>query len=119
MCLYLGLEVGSDWQEYLEELAKEQVKEKLIFFHIMNVEGLKPTDEEYEVLFDKYLVEVLTEKGITPEKYNTIEEYNADKETYKAQLIKQNGEDYFKTMLYYQAVAKGIKSFANIIEITE
>ena len=119
MCLYLGLEVGSDWQAYLEGLAKEQVKEKLIFFHIMNVEGLKPTAEEYDALFEKYLVEVLAEKGVTPEKYATIEEYNKDKETYKDQLIKQNGEDYFKTMLYYQAVSKGIKSFANIIEITE
>ena len=119
MCLYLGLDAGSDWQAYLEELAKEQVKEKLIFFHIMNVEGLKPTREEYDALFEKYLVEVLVEKGVTPEKYATIEEYNKDKETYKEQLIKQYGEDYFKTMLYYQAVAKGIKSFANIIEITE
>ena len=119
MCLYLGLEVGSDWQAYLEELAKEQVKEKLVFFHIMNVEGLKPTNEEYELLFDEYLVEVLAAKGVTPEKYATIEEYNKDKETYKEQILKQNGEDYFKTMLYYQAVAKGIRSFANIIEITE
>ena len=119
MCLYLGLDAGSDWQAYLEELAKEQVKEKLIFLHIMNVEGLKPTAEEYDALFEKYLVEVLVEKGVTPEKYATIEEYNKDKETYKDQLIKQYGEDYFKTMLYYQAVAKGIKSFANIIEITE
>ena len=119
MCLYLGLESGADWKSYVEDLAKSQVKEQLIFYHIMNVEGLKPNDEEYAVLFDEYLSDALEANGITPDKYETTEAYLAAKESYKNQLITKNGEEYYKAMIYYQETVKGIKSFANIIEITE
>ena len=119
MCLYLGLDVGSDWKAYVNDLAKEQIKEKLIFYHIMNVEGLKPTEEEYNILFDEYFEEALRNNGITPDKYQTESGYLTAKEDYKNQLISKHGEDYFKSMIYYDETVKGIKSFANIIEIAE
>ena len=119
MCLYLGLKEGSDWKAYVTDLAKAQVKEKLIFYHIMNVEGLKPDAEEYAVLFEEYLNEALISNGITPDKYQTESGYLTAKEDYKNQLLTKYGEDYFKSMICYQETVKGIKTFANIIEITE
>lgn len=119
MCLYIGLEVGSDWKAYVTDIAKRQVKQQLVFYHIMNVEGLKPTEEEYAVLFDDYLVSVLKNNGITPDKYETEGEYLAAKESYKEQIIEKNGEDYFRSMIYYQATVAGIKKFANVVETAE
>ena len=119
MCLYIGLEVGSDWKSYVTDIAKSQVKQQLVFYHIMNVEGLKPTDEEFVKLFDEYLISALENNGKTPDKYETEAEYLAAKESYKAQLIEKNGEDYFKAMIYYQVTVKAIKGFANVVEITK
>ena len=85
----------------------------------MNVEGLKPTDEEFVNLFDEYLISALENNGKTPDKYETEAEYLAAKESYKAQLIEKNGEDYFKAMIYYQVTVKAIKGFANVVEIAK
>ena len=85
----------------------------------MNVEGLKPTAEEYEILFEKYLEDALKSNGITPDKYQTESGYLTAKEDYKNQLLTKNGEDYFKALIYYQETVKGIKGFANIIENAE
>jgi hypothetical protein len=85
----------------------------------MNVEGLKPSLEEYAALFDEYLVSALENSGITPDKYSTEEEYLAAKESYKVELFKKNGEDYFKSMIYYQVTVKTIKGYANVVEIAK
>ena len=119
MCLYVGLDVGSDWKTFVRDIAKDQVKQQLIFYHIMNVEGFKPEGEKYEQLFDEYLVSALESNKITPDKYETEAEYLAAKESYKQQLLTKNGEDYFKAMFYYQETVKGIKNFANVVEISE
>ena len=116
MCLYIGLDVGSDWKSYVNDLAKSQVKQQLIFYHIMNVEGLKPTKEEYEEIFDSYLEGSLESNSITPDKFATEEEYLAAKEKYKQQLISNKGEEYFQAMIYYNETTKGIKSFFNVVE---
>jgi FKBP-type peptidyl-prolyl cis-trans isomerase (trigger factor) len=119
MCLYIGLEVGSDWRAYVTDVAKSQIKQQLVFYHIMNVEGLKPSLEEYAALFDEYLVSALENSGITPDKYSTEEEYLAAKESYKVELFRKNGEDYFKSMIYYQVTVKAIKGYANVVEIAK
>ena len=118
ICLYLGLEIGSDWQAHLDNLAKEQLKERLMFFRIMEQEGLRPTDEEYEALFDEYLVAALASNNVTVESCGSQEEFNARKESYKQQLIQQNGEDYFVSMIYYNVTMAAIIGYANVVEIT-
>ena len=118
LCLYLGLELGSDWQAHLDNLAKEQLKERLMFFRIMEQEGLRPTDEEYEALFDEYLVTALASNNVTVESCGSQEKFNARKESYKQQLIQQNGEDYFVSMIYYNVTMAAIIGYANVVEIT-
>ena len=119
MCLYIGLEVGSDWKSELKEKVREQVKQQLVFYHIMNKEGLKPSPEEYEALFDEYLTDALAQSSITPDKYASEAEYLAEKERYKQQIIQQAGEEYFKSMIYYEVAIEALMGYANIIETAE
>ena len=119
MCLYIGLDVGSDWKAHVMDIAKSQIKQQLVFYHIMNVEGLKPDEAQLEQLFDEYLISALEGASITPDKFDSEAEYLAAKEKYKAQLIEKNGDDYFKAMFYYQVTVNAIKGYANIVEVGE
>ena len=119
MCLYIGLDVGSDWKAHVMDIAKSQIKQQLVFYHIMNVEGLKPDEAQLEQLFDEYLISALEGASITPDKFDSEAEYLAAKEKYKAQLIEKNGDDYFKAMFYYQVTVNAINGYANIVEIGE
>jgi hypothetical protein len=85
----------------------------------MNQEGLRPDDEEYNRLFDEYLVKALESSNITPDKFESEAEYLAEKEKYKSQLIEKNGEEYFKAMIYYDKTINAIIGYANVVEIVE
>lgn len=119
VCLYIGLEVGADWRAELRTMAQSQIKQQLIFYRIMHKEGLKPTEEEYNAIFDEYLTSALKQSSITPDKFETEEEYLAKKEEYKRQLIEANGEDYFKNMIYYEVTVEALKSYANVVETSD
>lgn len=119
ICLYLGFDPSTDPNEALDTAAKEQIKQQLIFYHIMNVEGLKPSEEEYDRHFDGYLVDALESNGVTPDKYDTEEEYLAEKAKFKADILESKGDDYFKSVIYYQIGIEAITSYANVVEIGE
>ena len=119
MCLYLGLSVGTDWKAELTKKAQSSVKQQLIFYHIMNVEGLKPNEEEFDKLLDEHVIYLLYKKNITEDKYETKEAFLADVAEYKAKLIRENGLDYYKEELYYDIGIDAILSYANIVEIAE
>lgn len=119
VCLYIGLEIGADWRAELRTMAQSQIKQQLIFYRIMHKEGLKPTEEEYNAIFDEYLTSALKQSSITPDKFETEEEYLAKKEEYKKQLIEANGEDYFKNMIYYELAVEALKSYANVVETSD
>ena len=116
MCLYIGLEVGSDWRGTLREMAEGQLKQELIFYGIMQKEGLTPTKAEYDARFDEYLAEALEKSGITPDKYHNTAQYESEKERYRQQILESKGEDYFRTMIYYQVTLEAIKGYAKVIE---
>ena len=116
-CRYFGLSAGSDWRAEITKIAEEEIKQQLVFYHIMNLEGLKPTQLEYERRFDEYLVAALDEEGKTPDKFKTEEEYEAMKESKKAELIELRSEEYFKAMIYYEIGIEAIIDYAEIVEI--
>lgn len=119
MCLYLGLDKNADWRGALTDMAKSQVKRLLVFYEFMNLAGITPTEEEYLAMFDEYLTRSLTNNDITPDKYATAEEYEAAKEKYKQELISSKGEDYFKSMIYYELAVETICEYANVVEKAE
>lgn len=117
MCAYIGLAAGSDWKAYVTEIAKEQVKQRLVFYHIMNVEGYKPTEEEYAELFSEYVIDYLAQKGVTEDKYATREDYLEKVAGYTEQMLTQNGEDYYRHIIYYEVVIEEILKLANFVTI--
>ena len=117
--LYFGVKEGADWRPEVRKLAEDQIKQELIFYYIMDVEGLDPTAEEYEELFDKYLEKALADNNITIGNFNTEEEYLEHKKQYKAKLLETKGEDYFRETIYFSIGYDAIMEYANVVEITE
>lgn len=117
MCVYLGLAVGSDWQAAVTAMAQNSIKQQLIFYHIMNIEGLKPSEAEFDKLLDDYVILLLYKKNITENKYPSKEAFLEDVAEYKAKLIRENGLDYYKGEIYYDIGIEAIISYANVVEI--
>lgn len=117
MCRYLGLEEGADWKAKVTKMAQDSIKRQLIFYHIMNVEGLKPSENEFDKLLDDYVIHLLYKKNITEDKYESKEAFLADVAEYRAKIIKENGLDYYKSEIYYDIGIKAIISYANVVEI--
>lgn len=119
VCAYIGLDKGADWKADITSMAKESVKQQLIFYHIMNIEGLKPTKEKFDELLEDYAILEMKNKGNTEEDYQTKDEYLAAVKEYKEKLIKDRGEDYFKSAFYYEIGMDAIVSYANVVEKSE
>ena len=117
MCMYIGLEEGADWEAEVDRIAKSNLKQQLIFYHIMNIEGLKPDEQEYDEIFNDYVERALEDVSITREDFATAEEYIAKRDKYKSQLIESKGEEYFMSMFYYQIGVEAILGYANITVI--
>lgn len=114
---YFGLGEGEDWKPSVTEMAKENLKERLIFYYVVRKENLLMTPDEYEAAFTKYLEDALESMDITREKYDTEEEYLAALNYYKEQMEKNGSIDNIKDMLYYEHGMKEIFKFAVINEL--
>ena len=108
---------SSNWRSSIFASIKSSVEQQLVLYRIMHKEGLKPSEEEYERMFDEYLVAALENKNITPETYENYELYLNAKENVKKQLIDSYGEDYFRAMIYYSVVEEAIIGYANFVQI--
>ena len=117
--LYFGVSSGADWKPEARKFAEDEIKQELIFYYIMDVEGLDPTVEEYEQLFDKYLDKALADNNITIGNFNTEEEYLEHKKQYKAKILQTNGEEYFREVIFFSVGYDAIIGYANVVEITE
>ena len=118
-CLHFGVPKGSDWRAEAENWAKETVQQYLIFYYIMDKEGLDPTEAEYATLLDEYITYALEVDDITVNRFNTVEEFEAHKEQYRAKMVTENGVNYFKDKIYFNLGYEAVISYANVIEITE
>lgn len=112
---YFGLSDTEDWTLSAAALAKDTVKEKLIFYYIVQTEGFTPTPSEYDEVFFDYLAKTLEGMGITRDDFSTEEEYLEKVEYYKDLMIKNSGEDGIREMINYQYAVEKIKALANVI----
>ena len=117
ICLYLGYDQDANSDEVLEITAKDSLKQQMIFYQIMNQEGLKPNAEQYDERFDEYLEQALASNGVTSGSFASHDEYLAEKEKFKQSIIEENGEEYFMSMIYYEIGIEAIIDYANIEEI--
>ena len=116
-CSYFGISSAGNWRTAAENAAKDEVKIKLIIYHIMDLEGLKPSAAEYEKLLDQYITDVLESEGNTIYNYDTEEEFYLQKEQKKSMLTTKYGEHYLKSKIYENLWIEAMIKYANIIEI--
>ena len=113
-CAFLELATGADWKAYLREDAEEAIKEKLIFYYIVQKENLKPSEEDYnaiyEVVFADHLQDYLDYYKITPD----TENYEKELEKGKKEVLTTYGEAYFHEIVMYDYVMNEIISRANV-----
>ena len=111
----LKLGNGANWKNVLHKDAELAITEKLIFYYIVQEEGLTPTEEEYDriydVIFSDYLQDHLKYYGITEDSAT----YEEDLEKVKKEVLDKYGEAYFHELVIYDYVMTEIVSRANII----
>ncbi|MBO7304575.1 MAG: hypothetical protein J6V09_05075 [Clostridia bacterium] len=115
---YLGLNKGESWQDYLTERAKDVILSDIIFFYIIRKEGIVPTAEEYQRVYDE-AVEMHLDYALN----NDINKPELDKITdpdekakkiaeIKAEMMEYYGEEYFERMAYYEFALDTVVAFA-------
>ena len=116
--IYFG---RTSWREYLVDLAKSILKERIILYHIIKEEGLAldaaeldaAVTEMRESYIADYMQRYLDYVGKTREDY-TDEEYAALLETNTKDLMDYYGEEYFVESVYYEHAMKTIIYFPNV-----
>lgn len=113
--LSLTYSENQDWRKVLYEMSQNLIKERLILYYLLDVEGLTPTEEElnneYEAVrqeyLDKYILQYLEYENKTRSDY-TDEEYEEFLEARKKELFDYYDEDYFLETAYYEI---GLREF--------
>ena len=116
---YLGVEDPSiTWQQVLTAQAENTVLEKMVLFYVIDRENLKPSEQEYneiyETIINDCLQNYLAQAGCTRDKYSTEEAYLSAVERYKASMLASYDEDYFPESVYFDYAYETLRSFANI-----
>ena len=119
MCSQYELPYGSDWRGEVEKDAKLLLLYDMVSYHIMNLEGLKPSEDEYAKLLIDYLDSEIKKSGVSPEVFSTAAEYEAYREQYRAKMTLEYGKEYFRDKIYKMLVFDMVINCANIVEITE
>ena len=115
---YLELGSNDNWREYLRDFAKDVVKQKLIFYYVIRAEGLVPTAEEYDRIYNEVLNECveayLKDIDFDRDDYKTDDEYNAALAE-NIRIVKDYyGEAYLKESVYYKYAIDELTGFATV-----
>lgn len=115
---YFGLSEKANWSDYIMEEAKTAVTEKLVFYYIINKEGIAPNSSEYERIYNEIKEEHMKEYT---ELYKTELEASKTEEEKEAKLLEIEtrmleyyGETYFKETVYYRYANDYLIEFANV-----
>jgi len=112
---YLGLSEDDNWYEHIMKRAENDVKEKLIFYTIIKMEDLIPTDEEYAALYRSELEENFEYyTGKTVEDYSDPAEYEKALKSYENAMLAEEGERAFRDVVYYYYATDTILSYATV-----
>ena len=109
---YFGLGQGSDWRAYMLDGAKAVVKEKLVFFYVVQKENLYPTNREFEQLYEEAIENEIAKYQADLDACKTDAEREALKKELREGLLSTFGEEYFAEAAYYQYAIKHIIDFA-------
>ena len=103
---YFGLSSLDNWRAYITERAEKAVTERLIFYYIIDKEGIVPSNEEYDSMYAEYKNEYMeyyvdlykTELDAC----KTDAEREAKLLEIEEEMLEYYGEEYFRELVYYQ-----------------
>lgn len=115
---YFGLSSDANWQEFLMTKAEDAVTERLIFFYIINKEGIIPQGEDYDRLYKecieeykKYFFEV---NKAEIDACKTEEEKTAKRLEIENRMLELYGEKYFRELVYEKYALDYLLAFADL-----
>ncbi len=115
---YFNLSEKENWSDYIMVQAETAVTERLVFYYIINKEGIAPDDLEYERLYNEIKEEYMREyKELYKneiEACKTEEEKAAKIAEIEKRLFEHYGEKYFRELVYYKYANDYLISFADI-----
>lgn len=116
ICSYYGLEEYENWRLHLQNQVTREVKERLIFYSILRLEGLMISDEDYPAIYRKELesdFEYYT--GKSKSDYTNAEDYEKDLAAYEKEILDYYGADKYKETIYYYYASEKMLEFATVV----
>ena len=116
----LGIGSKEEWKPVLREQAEVGVVEKLLFYYVARAEGLYPSGDAYEEIYEDfvggYLDSYLASLECSREDYKTEEEYLEAVAKYKEKMFSYYEEDYFEDNAYYIYVIDALSEYAVVVK---
>lgn len=104
-----GLEEGDDWEIYITEQLKADVKERLIIYSILRRENLVPSAEEFEQLYEQTLRDDYETVSLKyPGEFESFEDY-------RDYIENDYGKEEYKHSVYWYYTVEKLIGFANIV----
>lgn len=112
----LELEGNESWEDVLMADAESAVRDKLIFYYVIREEGLLPSEEEYNRLYNSAIEDHIVDymDRAYGDKDFTLEEYNATVANVRIIVLDYYGEEYFAENAYYTYAIERVLEFADI-----
>ncbi len=115
-----GKELGANesWRDYITEMAKSDVKQKLTFYYIIRQENFIPVGDEYEKLSKRLYDELFEElKENNAYQFEGLEgkEYDEKIAELKEFIDDTYGEEYFKERTYYYYGSRKLVGLATVV----
>ena len=123
---YLGLSANTKWQDYITDMAKNAVKERMTMYYLLKAENLMPTEEVFneklesirQEYLDQYIAQYLNYEGKTKEDY-TDEEYAELVEDCTEEIFSYYDDDYFAVRVYYTVVSETFIDWPEVVTLDE
>ena len=112
---YLELSSGADWRSVVRQDAETSVKQRLLFYYIVNEENYTLTDAEYADVYEKVFAERVEEQLYYEQVDENSENYEEKLEAAKEKVRNNYDKAYWDEAVLYRSVMEDIIDNANVI----
>lgn len=120
ICASLEIDSSANWKAVLTSMVEDEVKEKLIFYYILQNENMVPEGEEFDRIYRRELEADFTYySGKTVDDYLTPGDYEKALSDYEAIIIEQYGKEGYLNSVYYNYAIGLLVDMAKVENIAE
>lgn len=122
---YLGLTTGADWKAYINGLAQNAVKERIMLYYLVRNENLILSDEDFakklqetkEEIVEDYIEQYLAYEGTTKEDYG--EDYDTFVEQCRKDVFAYYDDEYFIESTYFEILMEAAIEWPEVVTLDE